>query len=52
VLRGRKSQWDYVRWAKAVARASLHNPNLTPWLIDDCDGNLGFFGLFFRRWRF
>ncbi|HOA52159.1 MAG: LamG domain-containing protein [Thermogutta sp.] len=34
---------DYVRWAEAVAQVSLDHPNLTLWMIDDFDGNLGFF---------
>lgn len=34
---------DYLKWAEAIARVSLDHDNLTLWMIDDFDGNLGFF---------
>jgi len=40
---------DYLKWAEAVAKISVEHPNLTLWMIDDFDGNVGFFTLDYTR---
>lgn len=40
---------DYLKWAEAIAKISLEHPNLTLWMIDDFDSNLGFFTLDYTK---